>query len=134
MAADLAHDAVHAGLCRNRPECCDFWGSRRPSSGRCFALRLAGTDGGRAHPPRRLKASDADVDVGGRAAIRPRWAVRGSFDRAFCTSSKLKKFETFQSFFLISLKVVGQRVDLLVDLSVNLKVDFGVMAMCAEID
>jgi hypothetical protein len=60
--------------------------------------------------------------------------VRGSVVRAFCSSSKTKKFETFQRYFLISLKLVGQRVDLLVDFSVNLKVDFGGGAMCAVLD
>jgi len=134
LAADVAHDAVHARLCRNQWECCAFRESRHPSSGRCSAARPARTDGGRAHPPRRLKGSDADVDVGGRAAIRPRWVVRGSVVRAFCSSSKSKRFETFQRYFLISLKLVGQRVDLLVDFSVNLKVDFGVGAMRAVLD
>jgi len=108
LAADLAHDAVHARLCRNRCEFCAFRESRHPSSGRCSAARLARTHGGRAHPPRRLKASDADVDVGGRAAIRRRLVVRSSVDRPFYSSSKSKRFQTFQRYFLISLKHVKQ--------------------------
>jgi hypothetical protein len=74
------------------------------------------------------------VDVGGRAAIRRRLVVRSSVDRPFYSSSKSKRFQTFQRYFLISLKLVGQRVDLLVDFSVNLWVDFVCSARLICID